>query len=159
MERHFLPSIFGRGGRSATDVFGDLQKEIDQVFDDFMGRRAMPSWASAARFSPSVDVAETEDAIDIMAELPGCDLQDIEVTATDNSLTIRGEKKAEKEMKEKNWQMVERSYGAFVRTLPMPFAVDPAKVDATFEKGVLKLHLPKPPEAKTEAKKIAVKSA
>ncbi|MDJ1158055.1 Hsp20/alpha crystallin family protein [Chelatococcus sp. SYSU_G07232] len=140
------------------DVFADLQKEIDQVFDDFLGRRWPMSVGAMGQFTPLVDVAETADAIDITAELPGCDPKDVEVTATDSTLTIRGEKKSEKETKDRNWQMVERSYGAFVRTLPIPFAVDPAKVDATFDKGLLKIHLPKPPEAKSEAKKITIKS-
>ena len=76
---------------------------------------------------------------------------------TGQTITIRGEKKSEKETKGKNWQMSERSYGSFSRAIPLEFSVDPAKVKATFDKGVLKVHVPKPPEAKSETKKIAIK--
>ncbi|MFZ2105737.1 MAG: Hsp20/alpha crystallin family protein [Roseiarcus sp.] len=73
------------------------------------------------------------------------------------NITIRGEKKSEKETRGKNWQMSERSYGSYSRGIPLEFTVDPAKIEATFDKGVLKVHVPEPAEAKSEIKKIEIK--
>ena len=93
------------------------------------------------------------------AELPGVDEKDIEVTLNDDLLTIKAEKKAEKESKDKTFHLVERSYGAIQRTIPVPFAADPNKVEARFDKGVLKVTLPKPPGAAKKARSIKVKAA
>jgi len=91
------------------------------------------------------------------AELPGVDEKDVDVTLADGVLTIRGEKKTERDEKDKNWPVVERSYGSFSRTISLPFDVDPAKVDAKFEKGVLRIHLPKPVEVAKKQQKIEIK--
>ena len=84
---------------------------------------------------------------------------DIDVSVVDNVLTVKGEKKSETEKKEADYHMVERSYGAFTRSLTLPYEVDASKVDAKFDKGVLKITLPKPAEVKAKTKKIKIKSA
>ena len=138
------------------DSFRTLFQEIQRTFEDFSRRSAF------ARFSPDipkVDVAESKDAIDITAELPGVDEKDVDVTLVDDVLTIRGEKKSEREEpdKDKNWHVVERSYGSFSRAVPLPFEADPTKVEAKFDKGVLRIHLPKSEEVTKKKQKIEIR--
>jgi HSP20 family protein len=111
--------------------------------------------------SPKIDVAETKDAIEVTAELPGVDEKDLDLTLADGVLTVRGEKKSarEEQDKDKNWHVVERSYGSFSRTIPLPFDPDPAKVEAKFDKGVLHIHVPKPAEVAKKQQKIEIKKA
>ena len=106
-----------------------------------------------------IDIAESRDAIDVMAELPGVDEKDLDVTLANGLLTVRGEKKTERDEqdKDKNWHVVERSYGSFSRAIPLPFDPDPAKVEAKFDKGVLHIHLPKPAEVAKKQQKIEIK--
>ena len=159
--RSLLPSLWHKD-ESGESPFLALHHEIDRVFDDF--RRGAP-WAGfgipngGARFAPLMDVFETDKAIEIDAELPGMTEKDIDVAVVDNVLTVKGEKRAEKEEKDTYYHMVERSYGAFTRSLMLPFDVDASKVEAKFDKGVLKITLPKPPEVAAKTKKIKIKSA
>jgi HSP20 family protein len=97
----------------------------------------------------------------VTAELPGVDEKDVDVTLEQDVLTIRGEKKTarDEQNKDKNWHVVERSYGSFSRAIPLPFDPDPAKVEAKFDKGVLHIHLPKPAEVAKKQQKIEVKKA
>jgi len=158
MERkNYLPTLFSRPGFPFGRI-GDWQSEIEGFFDEFARRRKLATSNEFDQFNPSIDIAETNDAIDLTAELPGCEPKDVDISVTGQNLTIRGEKKAEAEKKDKNWHMVERAYGAFSRTIPLAFSPDPNKVEASFDKGVLKVHVVKPPEAKNETKKIAIKS-
>ena len=108
---------------------------------------------------PAVDIAESEKAYEITAELPGMDEKNIEVKVTDGSLTIKGEKQEEKEEKEKDYYLQERRYGSFERSFELPESVDPDKIEASFKKGVLTVTLPKKAEAQKPAKKIEVKAA
>jgi HSP20 family protein len=137
-----------------------FRREMDRLFDDFFGawggRALAPFGEGWGAFSPQVDVAEMEDEIKVSAELPGLDNEDIDVSLSDDVLTISGEKKEEKEEKGKNYYRSERSYGAFRRDIPLPSQVDADKVDAVFQKGVLTITLPKTAEAK--AKKVTVKA-
>ena len=143
--------------RSVASPFMSLQREIDRLFEDFS--RGFPTIAGngATALMPSMDVTETDKEIEITAELPGLEEKDVQVNIADNILTIRGEKKAEKEQKDKNYRMVERSYGAFERTLELPEGVNADAIKANISKGLLKVTVPKP--ALTQAKKIEVKSA
>ena len=95
------------------------------------------------------------------AELPGVDEKDLDVTLANGMLTVRGEKKTarDEQDKDKNWHVVERSYGSFSRAIPLPFDPDPAKVEAKFDKGVLHIHLPKPAEVAKKQQKIEIKKA
>ena len=102
-------------------------------------------------------MTETDKQIEITAELPGLEEKDVQVNVADNVLTIRGEKKAEKEEKDKTYQLVERSYGSFVRSLELPEGVNADAIKASIDKGVLKVTVPKP--APAQVKKIDVKAA
>lgn len=158
MFRSLLP--FGRSdvGR-ADDPFLALQRQMNRLFDEtFTGLPAIRAGNGGA-LAPSIDVKETDKAIEVEAELPGVDEKDVQVTLEDNVLTIKGEKKAEKEESKKGYYMSERSYGSFLRSFELPTGVDSDKVNATFSKGVLKVTLPKPPAAQSNAKKIDVKPA
>lgn len=142
--------------------FGAFQREMNKLFDDFFGGFDLSPWAPverrlAAAFTPHVDVSETDKEIKVSAELPGMDEKDIDVSITRDALTIRGEKKEEKEDKGKDFYKMERSYGSFTRSIPLPVEVDTDKVQATFKKGVLEIILPKSAKAIQETKKIPVK--
>ena len=156
MARSYLPSLFGRD----DDPFGSLFSEVQKTFEDF-SRRSPLAGFGAGTLAPKIDVAESKDAIDLTAELPGVDEKDVDVTLTNGVLTIRGEKRTQRDEKdkEKNWHVVERSYGSFSRTISLPFDPDPAKVDAKFDKGVLHVHLPKPVEVAKKQQKIEIKKA
>jgi HSP20 family protein len=149
--------LFGRG--AGGDVFGSLQREIDRVFSDFSrGMPALRDFGNAA-MALKVNVAETDQAIEVTADLPGVDAKDVDVQLREGVLTIRGEKKAEKDDKQKDYHMVERSYGMFERSFTLPADVEAGKVAATFDKGVLKVTLPKLPAAQSKVQKIEVKPA
>jgi HSP20 family protein len=154
MARPFLPSLFGSDG----DALGSLFREVEKTFDDFSRRSPFAGIASDA-ISPKIDVAESKDAIEVTAELPGVEEKDIDITLAEGRLTIRGEKKAERDQKDKNWYVVERSYGAFSRTLSLPFDPDPDKVEARFDKGILRIRLPKPAEIAKKEKRIEIGKA
>ncbi|MCG8693444.1 MAG: Hsp20/alpha crystallin family protein [Minwuiales bacterium] len=159
--RSLLPSFWGRHAlseRGRDDPFTSLHHEIDKLFADFGRGFRMPSMMmEATGMAPSIDVSETDSAIQVTAELPGVDEKDVEVNLTDGVLTIKGEKKSEKEDKGKDYHLVERAYGAFQRDIPLPYDIDTEKVDAKYAKGVLTVTLPKPPESKAKVKKIEVK--
>jgi len=149
-----------------------LRREIDRLFEDFdFGgrispfRRSLPDMEAFWRrervlaSAPAVDVAETEKAYEITAELPGLDEKDVEVKVANGCLTIKGEKQEEKEEKKKDYYLHERRFGSFERILRLPEGVDADKIEATFRKGVLAVTLPKTPEAQKAEKKITVKAA
>ena len=143
----------------ADNPFFSLQREIDRLFDDFT--RGFPSFdtfgGSLNKMLPTMDVSETDKEIEITAELPGLEEKDVQVNLADNILTIRGEKKAQKEEKDKDYRLVERSYGSFERSLELPPNVDADAIKATIKKGVLKVVVPKP--APAQSKKVEVKAA
>ena len=156
MPRPYLPSLLGRD----DDPFGSLFREVQKTFDDFSRRSPLAGFGSDV-MTPKIDIAETKDAIDLAAELPGVDEKDLDVTLADGILTIRGEKKTARDErdKDKNWHVVERSYGLFSRAISLPFDPDPGKVEAKFDKGVLHIHLPKPAEMAKKQQKIEIKKA
>ncbi len=139
-----------------------FQREINQLFDDFFSRgfglsRFGDFPEGFGDFSPQVDITETDKALTVTAELPGLDEKDVEVTLTRDALTISGEKKAEKEEKDQNYYRMERSYGSFRRTIPLPYEIEADKVEAQFKKGVLTITLPKTEVAQKQVKRITVK--
>ncbi len=150
--------------------FETLRKEVDRLFEDFgtedFWRRPFRSLAGfeknlAQKFAaaPAVDVVENEKAYEITAELPGMEEKDIEVKLANGGLTIKGEKKEEKEEKQKDYYVSERRYGSFERYFGLPEGVDADKIEAAFKNGVLKVTLPKTAEAQKPAKKIEVKAS
>jgi HSP20 family protein len=156
MARSYLPSFFGRD----DDPFGSLFREVQRTFEDFSRRSPIAGFGSDI-IAPKVDIAESKDAIDLTVELPGVDEKDVDVTLADGTLTIRGDKKSgrDEQDKDKNWHVVERSYGSFSRTIALPFDPDPANVQAKFDKGVLHIRLPKPVEMAKKQQKIEIKKA
>lgn len=142
-----------------------FRQEMDRMFDDFFGGgfgltpfSGGGFMESFGDFSPRVDVTENEKEVRITAELPGLEEKDIDVSLNNDTLTIRGEKKAEKEDKGDNYYRMERSYGSFHRSIPLPTEVNSDQCDATFKNGVLQITLPKV-HSKESAKKITVKAS
>ncbi|ACR32365.1 Hsp20/alpha crystallin family protein [Burkholderia glumae] len=157
--------------RSLRHPLETLRREIDRVFDDFDPaarlsaiRRSLldvePFWHRDGNgaSAPAVDLSETEQAYEITAELPGMNKRDIAVTLASGGLSIRGEKQEDKEEKNKDYYMRERRFGTFERYFPMPEGVDLDKIAASFDKGVLKVTLPKTAEACRAAKRIEIKA-
>jgi HSP20 family protein len=141
------------GSRVARRVnpFSVLQSEIDRVFDNFIPWRSGPD-----SFAPNMEVTETENNIEVTTELPGMDEKDVDIRIANDILTIRGEKRAEKDEKKKDYRLIERSYGAFERSLALPTGISPDAIRASMSKGVLKLTLPKP--ATSQAQKVRITS-
>lgn len=143
--------------RTEFPELGWVRKELDRLtgalrpFDVFEEGGAMTAWA------PAVDIAEDENAITIKADLPEVDKKDIHVSVENGMLTIRGERKREKEEKKKNYHRVERSYGSYERSFSLPESVDKGKIGAECKNGVLTLTLPKRAEAKSKPAQIEVK--
>jgi len=131
-----------------------LRREMDRLWERFFGERPI-DWVGSA-WVPPLDVSETKNDVVVKAELPGIDPKEVEVTLSNGVLTIKGEKKQEKEEKDENFHLVERSYGAFVRSVKLPVDVQEDKVKASYKDGVLKIVLPKAERAKEKAIKVEV---
>jgi len=148
--------------REGESSFLALQDEMNRLFDRFFHGFPTPwsegpEWAGGG-FTPRVDVSETDNDVRVTAELPGLDEKDIEVSVTRDALTIRGEKKEEKETKKEGYFHAERYFGSFQRTIPLPRDVVTDKAEAAFRKGVLTITLPKTEEVKSETRKVQVKA-
>lgn len=139
------------------DPFEVLRREMDALFDGFVSDFGEPTRALEA-FNPSIDVKENDKEIRITAELPGVEENDVEISVSGDALTIKGEKKEEREEKGEERYRLERSYGAFRRSFSLPAEVDPDKATAHFAKGVLTVTLPKTAQA-AKTKKIEVKAS
>ncbi len=148
-----LPTLW-----SSNDPFRALQREMDDVFRSF-GRQFPTAGAGGMDMRvPAMNVSETDNAIEVTAELPGVDDKDLKVSIDGNRLYISGEKKQEREDKEKDWHVVERSFGSFQRSLTLPFEPQEEAVDAHFDKGVLHLTVKKPQQMPKGSKTINVRS-
>ena len=148
----------------SIEPWRSFRDEMDRFFDRFskgFGNAAFePLWSREGEPSvPAVDLSEDDKGYTVTAELPGIEEKDIDVTVSAGMLTIKGEKKQEKEEKNKNYYLSERSYGSFQRVFAMPEGVDQAKIAANFAKGVLTVTLPKSVQAQNTQKKIEVKAA
>ena len=155
----------------APDAWRSFRTEMDRLFDRFAGGWGMPSLRRmfdvepAFRYessftlpSPAVDITEGDAAYKVTAELPGMSEKEIEVVVSGDMLTLKGEKRQEKEQKEKNFYLSERSYGSFQRSFYVPDGVDRDKIAADFSKGVLTITMPKTAKAMEQQKKIEVKA-
>jgi HSP20 family protein len=163
--KNLLPSIRRRGNileRQEEHPFYALQQEMNRVFDSFFRDFDILPFGAArdklSGFYPSLDVKENEKEVDIKAELPGMDEKEVEVLLADNAVTIKGEKKEEKEDKGKDYYHMERSYGAFNRVIPLPQGLDTNKAEAHYKNGVLTIKIPKTEEAKAKVKKVSIKT-
>lgn len=134
--------------------FSPFQREMDRLFEDF--GRGLERF-NLADLSPRMDMAETGKDIEITLELPGMEPADVEIAVEDGVLTVSGQKRADSEHKDKAWQVVERSYGAFSRSVRLPAGVEADKVSADMAKGVLKVIVPKP--AAAQSTHVPIKSA
>lgn len=169
-----------KSGQREPSLFEDmwtplarLREDMDRLFGSFVGRMGgLPSLAHTSALDPfaafergfggglaAVDVVETEKDYRLTAELPGLDEKNVDVTMADNTLTIKGEKKDEREEKEGGYLYSERRFGSFQRSFRLPEDVDRDKIEATFKNGVLTLVLPKNPRASEKQKKINIKTA
>src|SRR6202047_4980835 len=128
--------------------FSTLQDRINRVFRDSYSAAAQDDSLTTSSFAPAVDVYEDEHKVTLKIEVPGIDEAGIDVRIENNTLTVHGERKIEKEEKEENYRRVERQYGSFTRTFTLPSTVDHENVQADYEKGVLKVKLAKRAEAK-----------
>jgi len=129
---------------------------MSRLFNAFFTRTSDRTEGRTLSWSPLVDISETDDKIKVTAEVPGMKKDDIKISIQDNVLTLKGEKKQEKEEKDKNSHRVERAYGAFERSFSLPASVQTDKVKASYKEGVLTISLPKPEEAKPKEIDISV---
>src|SRR5215213_3468454 len=149
-------------GRTANDdPFVRLWNEVDQLFSNVARGAGLAEWPQAGNLGLPVEVSDTGAELKVVAELPGVNETDVSVELQGDTLTIKGEKKAEEERKDEGYYLAERRYGAFSRTLQLPYAVEADQVQATFKNGVLTVTLPKPAELQQQqqAKRIEVKTA
>lgn len=141
--------------------FRSLEREMSEFFDRFRGMS--PAGPGAffeslnAPLFPALDAAETDDAVEITAEMPGVKEDDLDVSISGDVLTLQGEKSSDHEEKEENYHLVERRYGSFRRRIPLGFTPDEGAVEAKFDNGVLKLKIAKPANAKNPVQKIKIK--
>ena len=138
--------------------FATLQDRMNRLFRESFNDAGRDESLTTSTFAPAVDVYEDEHKVTLKIEVPGIDEKDINVNVENNTLTVHGERKIEKEEKEENYRRVERQYGSFTRTFTLPQTVDTENVSATYDKGVLKITLPKKAEAKPKQIKVNIAS-
>lgn len=139
------------------DPFRDLvslREKMNRLFEDAVTARGEERDMISSTWAPSVDIYETENAIIMNAEVPGIDEKDIEIKIEDNTLTINGERKLEKETSEENYHRIERSYGSFYRSFTIPRQIDQDKINAEHDNGVLRITMPKKPESKPKTVRV-----
>lgn len=156
-----LPSLWGTasGTPTQTNPFPSIAPAFDRMLEHF--NQGMPSAFSDSRFgllAPQIDIAETDAAVTVTAELPGVAEDDLNVSLVNDVLTLSGEKRSEetREGDDRKYRLVERSYGSFHRSIPLPFRAEPADVKAAFENGVLTVTVPKPENAQPSATRIPI---
>jgi HSP20 family protein len=135
-------------------------EDWERNFEDIFGRPFLPrvAWRyPTGGWIPAIDVFEKEDQFVVKAELPGMNEEDLDVSVAGDTLTIKGEKKMESEVKEKDYYRCERSYGSFMRSIPLPSSVDASKIKASYEEGVLQVTLPKAAEVKPKKVSVAAR--
>lgn len=136
-----------------------IRDEMNRLFDEFFSGFPFPERRRGlmeGEWAPTVDVAETDENIIVTAELPGVKQNDVEISVVNDVLTLKGEKKEEKEIKKENYHRIERSYGSFQRSITLPTGVQADKAKATYKDGVLTITIPKVEEAKPKSIKINV---
>ena len=132
----------------------NFQEQFNRMFDDsfrFRGESALTAWA------PAVDIYETENELVLKADLPDINEKDLDIRLENNTLTIQGERKFEKQLSEDNYLRVERAYGSFTRSFALPSSVNPDQIHAEYQNGVLTVRMPKREESKPKQIKLAVK--
>ena len=139
------------------EPFRDLQDRMNRLFQEsYRGQGSEDDWALGGTWAPAVDIYEQDNNIVLKAELPGVDPKDVDIRLENNTLTLRGERKFDDEVKKENYHRVERAYGAFTRSFTLPTVVDQGSIKAEFKDGVLRVTLPKREEAKPKQIQISV---
>lgn len=139
------------------DPFRDLvtlREKMNRLFEEAFTSRGEEKEMVASTWTPSVDIYETENELTLTAEVPGIEDKDIEIKIEDNTLSIQGERKFEKETKEENYHRIERSYGSFYRSFTLPRNIDQDNIKAEHENGILRITMPKKPELKPRKVKV-----
>jgi HSP20 family protein len=136
--------------------FEKMRREMDRLWDSFFEGGPVRRAREEGEWLPSLDVSETKSDLVVKAELPGIDPKDIDISVNEGVLTIKGEKRQEKEEKEEGYHLVERSYGSFTRSIRLPREIQNEKINASYKNGILKITLPKSEEAKKKEIKIKV---
>jgi HSP20 family protein len=135
-----------------------IQEKMNQLFEDTFSRtRGRDEALGKGMWTPAVDIFETEEAVVVKAEIPGVERDQIAVEIKDGILTLHGERKFEKEVKEENYHRIERAYGTFHRSFSLPSSVEQDRISAKFNQGVLEVTLPKKERAKPKQIKVDVK--
>lgn len=148
-----IPWKRNQSAQQLSPVQQDMQRMFDRFFTGFPAFPSLGGFESFAAF-PAVNVSDAGDALVVKAEVPGLDAEDLEVSVEGNLLTLKGEKKAEKEEKNENYYHMERSFGSFMRRIELPGNVDSSKAEARLDKGVLHLRLPKTATEATRTIKV-----
>jgi HSP20 family protein len=140
-----------------THDLTSMREEMNRLFDNFFsGLPERRRGLLESEWAPSIDVAETDEDIVVTAELPGVKQEEVDITIADDVLTLKGEKKEEKEVKEKNYHRIERSYGSFQRSISLPTGTKADEAKASYKDGILCITIPKAEEAKPKQIKIDV---
>jgi HSP20 family protein len=135
-----------------------IQEKMNQLFEDTLSRtRGREEGLAAGMWTPAVDIYETGESVVVKAELPGLTKEQVGIEVKDGVLTLKGERKVEREVKEENYHRVERAYGTFQRSFSLPASVDQEKIGATLKDGVLEVTLPKKEQAKPKQISVSVK--
>lgn len=155
------PETAGTPAPRYRDPFAEMRAEMDRAFDaflgrNFLGRSALPATTAQTLMAPDIDIRESEKELVLEAELPGIDEKDVVVAVKNGVLSLKGEKKVERDEKKDAWHLSERSYGAFERTFQLPDGIDEDNIKASFDKGVLRIAMPKIPEKTPAEKKIEI---
>lgn len=157
-QREWLPKMWGDWGENEDSPFHALRKQVDTLFEDFDSGIPL----RGGNFAIRTNVSETDSEICITAELPGIEMSDVDVEITGDSITIKGEKKSEKdengEEDGRTFHRIERSAGSFMRSTRLPFDIDPDKVVADVKNGVLTVTVPKPADKQKKTRKVEVKA-
>ena len=156
--KEFLSKKLPVKRKEIANPFLGLQQEMNSIFNRFSDNFLAPFREDSWSTFPKVNVKEYKRTIEVTAELPGIDKKDIEISVSDNVLTLRGEKRQENETKENNYYRMERSYGSFNRNVTLPSEVIADKTDAKFKNGVLTITVPKKPDSEQKSKKIEIKT-
>jgi HSP20 family protein len=161
--RSYIPNLWASNSNGGADPILSLRQEIDRAFDSF--GKSLPSvtlpsvtWPQEA-VTPKINVVQNDKSVEITAELPGVELNDVELLVDDDILTIKGEKKVEEEDKSSERHVFECAYGSFVRSIQLPFDVDSKSVSADFKNGVLAVTIPIPATVQSKTHKVEIKSA
>jgi HSP20 family protein len=154
-QMNLLPRMWTTSQDLPWDPLRAMRREMENALRAFDQNSLSPDIGAGA---PAINVAETKDALEVTAELPGVDEKDIKVSLDDNQLVISGEKKVESTKEEKDWHVQERNYGSFYRSMSLPFEPEDGAVEAHFDKGVLHLSIKKPAKAIKTTKTIEIKT-